>query len=151
MNLIKPEKLNIGDTIAIIALCGAVKEQENILRAKKYFEQLGYNVKLASNIFDKNRYLAGDDEKKINELHGFFKVGFGFTGEAHDEVGGQGNVRAGGTQLAYQRFVFECGVATLHQRQNPVGTGLYWQVQMRNQLGNGGVAIHDALVHFAGM
>lgn len=73
MNLIKPEKLNIGDTIAIIALCGAVKEQENILRAKKYFEQLGYNVKLASNIFDKNRYLAGDDDKKINELHGFFK------------------------------------------------------------------------------
>lgn len=73
MNLIKPEKLKKGDTVAIIALSGAVESKENILRAKKYFENKGYKVVLSENIFDKNRYLAGSDEKKVEELHKFFK------------------------------------------------------------------------------
>lgn len=73
MNLIKPKKLNNGDTIGILALSGCVENKENILRAKKYFENKGYNVILSENIFDKNRYLAGNDEKKIEQLHNFFK------------------------------------------------------------------------------
>lgn len=73
MNLIKPKKLNKGDTIGILALSGAVESKENILRAKKYFEDKGYNVVLSDNIFDKKRYLAGDDNKKVQELHKFFK------------------------------------------------------------------------------
>lgn len=73
MNLIKPKKLNKGDTIAIIALSGAVESKENILRAKKYFGGKCYNVVLSDNIFDENRYLAGSDEKKVEELHKFFK------------------------------------------------------------------------------
>lgn len=73
MNLIKPKKLNKGDTIGIIALSGAVESKENILRAKKYLEDKGYKVVLSENIFDKNRYLAGGDEKKVEELHRFFK------------------------------------------------------------------------------
>lgn len=72
MNLIKPTKLNKGDTIGILALSGAV-EKPKILRAKKYFENLGYKIILSDNIFDKNRYLAGNDEKKIQELHKFFE------------------------------------------------------------------------------
>lgn len=73
MNLIKPRKLNKGDTIGILALSGAIKNKSGILRAKKYFENKGYNVVLSDNIFDKNRYLAGNDEKKVQELHRFFK------------------------------------------------------------------------------
>lgn len=73
MNLIKPKKLNKGDTIGILALSGAVESKNNILRAKKYFENKGYKVVLSDNIFDKNRYLAGNDEKKVQELHRFFK------------------------------------------------------------------------------
>lgn len=72
MNLIKPKKLNKGDTIGILALSGAVESKENILRAKSYFEAKGYKVVFSENIFDKNRYLAGSDEKKIQELHTFF-------------------------------------------------------------------------------
>jgi len=48
MNLIKPKKLNKGDTIAILALSGTVESKENILRAKKYFENKGYKVILIS-------------------------------------------------------------------------------------------------------
>ena len=72
MNLIKPKKLKAGDKIGILALSGAVESEENILRAKRYFENLGYRVVLSDNIFDKNRYLAGTDEKKVEQLHKFF-------------------------------------------------------------------------------
>lgn len=72
MNLIKPKKLNKGDTIGIIALSGAIESKENILRAKQYFEDKGFKVVLSDNIFDHNRYLAGSDEKKVEELHKFF-------------------------------------------------------------------------------
>lgn len=73
MNLNKPKKLNKGDTIGILALSGAIESKESILRAKKYFEDKGYKVILSDNIFDKERYLAGSDEKKVDELHKFFK------------------------------------------------------------------------------
>ena len=73
MNLIKPKKLKKGDTIGIVALSGAIESKENIIRAKKYFEDKGYKVIFAENIFDKKRYLAGSDEKKVEELHKFFK------------------------------------------------------------------------------
>lgn len=73
MNLIKPAKLNKGDTIGILALSGACENKKNTLRAKKYFEDKGYKVILSDNIFDEYRYLAGTDEKKVEELHKFFK------------------------------------------------------------------------------
>lgn len=73
MNLIKPAKLNKGDTIGFLALSGAVENKKNILRAKQYFEKKGYKVILSENIFDENRYLAGTDEKKVQELHKFFQ------------------------------------------------------------------------------
>lgn len=58
-------------TIGIIALSGAC-DKEQILNAKVFFETQGFNVKLSNNIFDKDRYLAGSDDKKITELNNFF-------------------------------------------------------------------------------
>ena len=58
-------------TIGIIALSGAC-DNEKVLNAKKFFESKGFNVKLSENIFDKDRYLAGSDDKKLEELHKFF-------------------------------------------------------------------------------
>lgn len=73
MNLIKPKKLKKGDTIGFLALSGSIESKKNVLRAKKYFEDKGFNVVFCENIFDKKRYLAGDDEKKVQELHRFFE------------------------------------------------------------------------------
>lgn len=73
MNLIKPKKLNKGDTIGIVALSGAVQSESKVLRAKKYFEDKGYKIVFAKNVFDKHRYLAGNDDIKVEELHRFFK------------------------------------------------------------------------------
>lgn len=72
MNIIKPASLQIGDTIGILATAGAVESRENVLRAKQFFETRGYKVVLSKNVFDEYRYLAGSDEKKVEELHKFF-------------------------------------------------------------------------------
>jgi len=64
--------MNKGDTIGIIALSGDC-DREKIDNAKANIEALGYRVELSQNIFDKDRYLAGSDEVKINELHRFFE------------------------------------------------------------------------------
>lgn len=58
-------------TIGIIALSGAC-DKEKVLNAKSFFEAKGFNVKLSDNIFDKDKYLAGCDEKKLAELNKFF-------------------------------------------------------------------------------
>jgi muramoyltetrapeptide carboxypeptidase len=67
MNIIKPHKLQKGDTISIIAPAGNVDE-EKILNSVSYFEQKGYRVKLGQNIFKKDRYMAGTDEERLSDL-----------------------------------------------------------------------------------
>ena len=58
-------------TIGIIAL-GGTCEKELVQKAVTNIKQLGYDIKLSKNIYDKNAYLAGDDNDKIQELHNFF-------------------------------------------------------------------------------
>lgn len=72
MNLIKPKKLKIGDTIGIVATSGNLNNEEALNRAVLYFNDMGFNVMLADNLYDKKRYLAGEDEIKIEQLHKMF-------------------------------------------------------------------------------
>ena len=71
MKIIKPNKLHIGDTIGIIAPAGNV-EEDKILNSVKYFESLGYKIKLGKNIFKSDRYLAGSDNERLDDLHNAF-------------------------------------------------------------------------------
>lgn len=71
MNIIKPEHIKKGDTIAIIAPAGNV-EKDKILNSVRYFENLGYKIKLGKNIFNQDRYLAGNDEERLDDLHEAF-------------------------------------------------------------------------------
>lgn len=71
MNLIKPAKLKKGDTIAIIAPCGDV-DREKLEQAVRYFEKKGFKVKLGSNIYKTDRYLAGNDDVRLEDLHKAF-------------------------------------------------------------------------------
>ncbi len=59
-------------TIGIIAPSGGVNKNKLEI-AVNNLKELGFEVKLAKNIFDNKRYLAGNDEDKIEELHRFFK------------------------------------------------------------------------------
>lgn len=71
MNLIKPHILSDGDTIEIIAPSGPVK-YDQIMFAKSYFENKGYKIKLGKNLFNTNKYLAGTDEERVEDLHNAF-------------------------------------------------------------------------------
>ncbi len=72
MNIIKPKKLKQGATIGIIAPSGTV-DIEKVEKAKLYFENKGYKVKLGSNITKQERYLAGCDEDRLSDLHNAFQ------------------------------------------------------------------------------
>ncbi|MBR1908461.1 LD-carboxypeptidase [bacterium] len=72
MNLIKPKKLNYGDTIAIAALSGNLDNSEALDRAVSFLKNKGFDIKLADNIYDKKRYLAGEDDIKLEQLHKMF-------------------------------------------------------------------------------
>lgn len=61
-----------GNTIGIIALGGNC-EQYLVEQAVQNIEEMGYKVKLSKNIYDRNRYLAGSDNEKLEELHKFFQ------------------------------------------------------------------------------
>ncbi len=58
-------------TFGIIAPAGAV-DDEKLNKAVFNIKNLGSNVKISERIFDKDRYLAGSDKNKIEELHKFF-------------------------------------------------------------------------------
>ena len=60
------------ETIGIIAPSGGVNKNKLDI-AVNNLENLGYKIKLSKNIYDTNRYLAGNDEDKIEELHKFFE------------------------------------------------------------------------------
>lgn len=59
------------ETIGIIALSGAI-DKEKLNFATDNLKKLGFNIKLSKNIFDTNRYLAGNDKDKVEELEKFF-------------------------------------------------------------------------------
>ena len=58
-------------TIGIVALSGVI-DKEKLNFAINNLKSLGYKVKLSKNILDTNRYLAGNDKDKVEELEKFF-------------------------------------------------------------------------------
>lgn len=71
MNIIEHKKLQPGNTIAIIAPCGNV-DIKKIQQAKKYFKNKGYKIKLGKNIEKCDRYLAGSDTERLEDLENAF-------------------------------------------------------------------------------
>ena len=73
MNYISPKPLKKGDTLVFIAPAGGIKDANAIHRAKKYFEDNGYNVLYAEHLFNQNKYLSDTDENRLSDLHWAFK------------------------------------------------------------------------------
>lgn len=73
MNIIKPKKLQIGDTIGILAVSGRIKEYENIEKAKTLLEEKGYKVVVSDTCKTYHSYMSGkNDDDCVNALHSFF-------------------------------------------------------------------------------
>ena len=68
----QPKKLKKTSKIAIVSLSGVVKDMASIERAQKFFNNLGFDVELSENLTYKNRYMAGYDEERVEELHHYF-------------------------------------------------------------------------------
>jgi muramoyltetrapeptide carboxypeptidase len=65
------KRLKKGDKLGIIAPAGPVTEEE-IEPAIRLIENEGYRVIKGHHLFDKNGYLAGEDEDRLTDLHDMF-------------------------------------------------------------------------------
>ena len=74
MSYILPKPLTKGDTIGVIAPSGPILDKEAILRAKSFFEGLGYNVVFSKHTFSQDRYLSATDEERLEDLHWAFSI-----------------------------------------------------------------------------
>ena len=69
---IKPQRLNYGDTIGIIAPASAPPDPKNIERSVAVLERLGFKPKLAPNVRKRWGFLAGNDRERASDLMKMF-------------------------------------------------------------------------------
>ena len=68
-DLIRPEYLKAGDTIAIVAPSGVLNDQENyIKKAKKLLESWELNVIIGKNVFNNYGHFSGTDEERTKDF-----------------------------------------------------------------------------------
>lgn len=70
--LIKPQKLNKGDTIGLITPASAVS-REAFEKSIENLENLGFKVKYSENMRVKKGFLAGTDNQRLTDLHAMFE------------------------------------------------------------------------------
>lgn len=68
---IRPQRLQQGDTIGIIAPAGP-PNQESLERSLVFLEQLGLKWKFGKSVKNVHGYLAGTDEERLDDLHDMF-------------------------------------------------------------------------------
>lgn len=72
MNLIKPKKLQQGDTIGILSVSGDIRDYSRITESVKYFQNKGFKVKVSDTTSKKFRYHSGTDNERVSALQDFF-------------------------------------------------------------------------------
>lgn len=81
----------------------------------------------------------GEARHEVDRTYGvqrFLKLLFRFAGKTDDEVRGQGNVGAGGTEAFHKRHVAGHVVLAVHAGQHAIRSGLERQVQARAEVRN---------------
>lgn len=72
MQVIKPARLKKGDTIGLISPASSPDDLSKVEESTKYFEKLGYKVKIGKNVGNYHGYLAGTDDERLEDLHSMF-------------------------------------------------------------------------------
>jgi len=68
-NLIRPEYLKVGDTIAIVAPSGVLNRKENYInKAKALLENWGLNVVIGKNVFNNYGHFSGTDKERTKDF-----------------------------------------------------------------------------------
>jgi len=70
--LIRPKRLEPGDTIGVVAPASAPPDPNNLDRAVSTLERLGYKIRLAPNVRRRWGYLAGRDRERAGDLMRMF-------------------------------------------------------------------------------
>ncbi|MFO7445254.1 MAG: LD-carboxypeptidase [Ignavibacteriaceae bacterium] len=73
MRVVKPKRLQKGDTIGIISPASSPDDLSRTESGVKYFEKLGYRVEVGKHVGKFHGYLAGTDEERIEDIHNMFK------------------------------------------------------------------------------
>ncbi|MBR5641694.1 MAG: LD-carboxypeptidase [Firmicutes bacterium] len=71
--MIKPKKLQPGDTIAIVSPSSPTKDSTAVPRGKAFLESLGYNVILGKHVDEwRGNYIAASEEARSEDLNELF-------------------------------------------------------------------------------
>ncbi len=70
--MIKPKKLEFGDTIGIVAPSSPCYDEEKIEVGKEKLEGMGFRVKLGKSCFSRYGYLSGRDELRAEDINDMF-------------------------------------------------------------------------------
>lgn len=70
--LIRPKRLESGDTIGVVAPASAPPDPRNLDRAVSTLERLGFKIKLAPNVRRRWGFLAGSDRERAGDLMRMF-------------------------------------------------------------------------------
>lgn len=73
MDILKPPRLKKGDLISLVSPASTPSDTSKMNAGVRYFESLGYRVKVAKNTYNVNGYLAGTDEERAGDLNEAFK------------------------------------------------------------------------------
>ena len=69
---IKPNRLQSGQTVGLIAPSSNVMENEGIAYAEDILKSFGFNVKKGEYLFDRHGYLAGEDMDRAKDVNMMF-------------------------------------------------------------------------------
>ena len=108
MTLIRPRRLAPGQTIGMVAPSAAPNEPERIRFAIETVESLGFKVRPATHLYDRDGYLAGDDAARAADLNAMF---------ADDEVDAIWCVRGG---YGAMRILPALDYALMRRRPKPL-------------------------------
>jgi muramoyltetrapeptide carboxypeptidase len=65
---LRPKRLRVGDTVALVSPSGATAERFEVTLVKESMEALGFKVKLGAHLLDRYGYLGGKDEDRAADL-----------------------------------------------------------------------------------
>ncbi len=70
--ILKPKRLQAGDTIGIVAPASPLFPEDKLEKAKAYLQSLGYTVKMGQHIKKMRGYLAGSDDERADDINRMF-------------------------------------------------------------------------------
>ncbi len=73
MEIIRPPRLKKGDLISIVSPASSPSDTSKINEGVRYFESIGYRVKVSPNAFNVHGYLAGTDEERAADINNAFR------------------------------------------------------------------------------